>query len=264
MNFHRVLALVQRHTFLIRRSPPRMIEMVFWPVMDLFVWGFLTVYLKKLGPAVPASITFLIGAMIFWDIFFRAQQGVTMSFIEDVWAKNLLNLFVAPLRLTEFLTATYIIGLIKVTIIVLVLSGLALTLYDFNLYNLGLSLIPLCTNLLIMGWAFGMFTTALIVRFGQSVEALAWGIPFLVQPLSAVFYPVSALPGWLQPLSLCLPSTHSFEGMRQVLEGKGFPWEHVLWGLGLNVFFLAAAGWFFILMFDVARERGYLAKFGTQ
>lgn len=263
MKFHRVFALVQRHTFLIRRSPPRMIEMVFWPVMDLFVWGFLTVYLKKI-PEIPASITFLIGAMIFWDIFFRAQQGVTMSFIEDVWSKNLLNLFVAPLRLWEFLAATYIIGLIKVTVIVLVLSGLALSFYDFNLYSLGLSLIPLFANLLVMGWAFGMFTTALIVRFGQSVEALAWGIPFLVQPLSAVFYPVSALPAWLQPLSLCLPSTHSFEGMRQVLEGRGFPLDHVLWGLGLNVLFLAAAGWFFAWMFGIARKRGYLAKFGTQ
>jgi len=241
-----------------------MIEMVFWPVMDLFVWGFLTVYLKKLGPAVPASITFLIGAMIFWDIFFRAQQGVTMSFIEDVWAKNLLNLFVSPLGLDEFLSATYLIGLIKVTVIVLVLSGLAFVFYDFNLYGLGLSLIPLFANLLIMGWAFGMFTTALIVRFGQSVEALAWGIPFLVQPVSAVFYPVSALPAWLQPIALCFPSTHSFEGMRQVLEGKGFPMHHMLWGFGLNILFLLGAGWFFSLMFKVARERGYLAKFGTQ
>jgi len=263
INIHRVFALVQRHTFLIRRSPPRMLEMVFWPVMDLLVWGFLTLYLKKL-PEIPTSIVFLIGAVIFWDIFFRSQQGVTMSFIEDVWARNLLNLFVAPLRSSEFLAATYIIGLIKVTVIVVVLSGISIALYDFNLYSLGLSLIPLFAGLLLMGWAFGMFTTALIIRFGQSVETLAWGIPFLVQPLSAVFYPVTALPTWLQPISWCLPSTHAFEGMRQVLEGRGFPLEHILWSLGLNVIFLAAAGWFFSRMMDKARERGYLAKFGTQ
>ena len=80
MSWRRISALVLRYTYLYRRSVPRVLEMFFWPVMDLLVWGFLTVYLSK-PPAAPSIITFLLGSMIFWDILYRAQQAVTLSFL---------------------------------------------------------------------------------------------------------------------------------------------------------------------------------------
>ena len=137
MNLRHVRALVLRYTFLYTRSVPRVAEMFFWPVMDLLVWGFLTVYLQRLGHAVPAMITFLLGSMIFWDILYRAQQAVTISFLEDIWARNLLNIFVSPIRVSEFVAATYVVGFVKTTIISLVLAGLALRFYHFNLFGWG-------------------------------------------------------------------------------------------------------------------------------
>ena len=264
MSWARIWALVWRYTFLYTRSLPRVAEMFFWPVMDLLVWGLLMVYLQRLPYQVPTVLTFLLGGMIFWDILYRVQQAVTISFLEDIWARNLLNIFVAPVRLSEFIVATWVVGFVKTLVTVAVLTGLAWWLYSFNLYQMGFSLIPLFANLLVMGWSVGMVTTALITRWGQSAEALAWGIPFLIQPLSAVFYPVSVLPRWLQPVALSIPSTHVFEGMRQVLNGGGLAWHYLLWAGALNIVYLILASLFFRFMFGQARKNGLLAKLGTQ
>src|SRR6266481_452345 len=264
MNWGRIRALVLPCTFLYTRSVPRVAEMFFWPVMDLLVWGFITVYLQRLDHKVPATVTFLLGSMIFWDILYRAQQAVTISFLEDIWARNLLNIFVAPVRVGEFIAATYVVGFVKILITVGILAGLAAWLYSWNLFQMGFALIPQFVNLLLMGWAVGMVTTALIMRWGQSAEALAWGIPFLIQPVAAVFYPLSVLPHWVQPISRAIPATYVFEGMRQVLRGEGLSAYYLTWAFSLNVVYLIAAGLFFRYMFGVAREKGLLAKLGTQ
>ncbi|MDR1191732.1 MAG: ABC transporter permease [Verrucomicrobiales bacterium] len=264
MNWSVIFGLVCRYTYIIRRSVPRIIEMLFWPVLDLLVWAFLTMYLRGISHGPPSAVTFLLGAMIFWDVLFRSQQGMTVSFLEDVWTRNIINVFVAPVRVREFLAATALVGLLKVTIIIVLLTALAAALCGFNLLVVGWGLVPLFANLIVMGWGIGMVTTALIMRFGQAVEMLAWAIPFLFQPLSAVFYPVSVLPAWLQPAALALPSTHVFEGMRDVLAGGGFPARHLWWALALNAVFLAAEAGFFLWMYESTREKGYLAKLGTQ
>jgi ABC-2 type transport system permease protein len=160
--------------------------------------------------------------------------------------------------------ATYIVGVARIFVTVGVLASLAYALYSFNIFTLGLSLIPFFINLLLMGWAMGMFTTALIMRWGQASEALAWGIPFLIQPFAAVFYPLDVLPRWLQPVALCIPATHVFEGMRHVLRGEGMPVGDLVAAFGLNILYLIAAAAFFRYMFDVARRKGLLAKLGTQ
>ena len=259
-----------RYTYLYMRSVPRVTEIFFWPLMDLLVWGYLTLYLQQIardGRSIspPANaFLFLIGAMIFWDILYRAQQGVTLSFLEDIWSRNLLNVFVAPVRISEFVIATYIVGFVRILVTAGVLATLAYALYSFNIFTLGFSLIPFFINLLLMGWALGMFTTALIMRWGQASEALAWGIPFLIQPLAAVFYPLDVLPRWLQPVALCIPATHVFEGMRRVLHGEGLRDSDIIAAFALNAVYLVAAAAFFRYMFGVARRKGLLAKLGTQ
>ena len=264
MNWRRVNALVLRYTYLYTRSVPRLIEMFYWPVMDLLVWGFITTYLLRLGNKMPATVTFLLGSMIFWDILFRAQQTVTMSFLEDIWARNLINIFVSPVRVSEFIAATYVVGFVKIMLTAIILVVMAYFLYAFNLFQMGFSLIPLFVNLLLMGWAVGMVTTALIMRLGQSAEALAWGIPFLIQPIAAVFYPLNVLPHWVQPIALLVPATHVFEGMRQVLRGEGLSAHYLVWAFSLNAVYLIIAAAFFRLMFEAARKKGLLAKLGTQ
>jgi ABC-2 type transport system permease protein len=264
MSWSRIWAMVLRHTFLLRRSVPRIVEMLFWPVMDLLVWGFVTRYLESNAVRVPGAVTFLLGSVIFWDILFRAQMAVAVGFLEDQWSRNLLNLFSTPLTPAELATSSFIVGSMRIAFTLVVLILLALFAYDFNLFKLGLSLAPLIVNLLLTGWALGLISTALILRWGQAVEALAWAVPFVIQPISAVFYPVHSLPAWLQPICLALPTTHVFEGMRQVLAGGGFPTGHLLWAFALNGLLIAISFGFFHWMFRVARVKGLLVKLGTQ
>ncbi|HEY4484931.1 MAG TPA: ABC transporter permease [Nitrospiria bacterium] len=262
MKLHRILALVNRHLMLYKRSPQRVMEIVYWPLLDLLVWGFITVYLARFSEGLPAFVTFFLGALILWDILFRAQQGICISFLEEVWSRNLLNLFVSPLRTGEFLAATMLVSIIKVTCAAIVTVSLALLLYDFNIFIIGLSLIPFVVNLVVMGWAVGIFTTGIILRYGQEAEVLAWGLAFLFQPVSAVFYPVSVLPPILQGVARGIPAAHVFEGMRGVIETGRIPLDDLAWASGLNVAYLAGAILFFKGMFYLVRKKGLLARTG--
>lgn len=260
MRIRHIKALVARHTILYLRSVPRLLELFFWPTMDLLLWGFLTMYMLRVNSSAPPLVTFLLGAMIFWDVIYRAQQSVTISYLEDVWSRNLLNVFVAPVRVSEFIAATYIIGLLKVLVIATSLIVMALVFYSFNMLSIGFAIIPLFANLLILGWSMGLATTALLLRWGQAAEALAWAVPFAIQPLSAVFYPVSVLPAWMQPIALAIPSTHVFEGMRQILRGSPLDYWHLFWALFENAIYMAIAAWLFHRMFQEARKHGRLTR----
>ena len=262
MRFDRVWALICRHCYLYRRSPPRLAEIFFWPLLDLIVWGFVTLYLRNF--ALPQFISFFLGALILWDILFRAQQGISVSFLEEVWARNLPNLFVSPMRPSELLVALMAMSVVKLLLAGVVSALVAWWAYSFNIFTIGLSLIPFVLNLMVMGWAIGVVTMATILRYGQEAEMMAWGLAFLVQPVSAVFYPVSVLPGWLQPIALAMPSTHVFEGMRHVIETGQIAVGHLAIAAGLNVVYVALAIALFYRNLRVVREKGLLIRSGSQ
>jgi ABC-2 type transport system permease protein len=260
MNWRRISGLILRYRYLYSRSTFRLMDLFFWPTMDLLVWGFLSMYMMKVNTGAPAAVTFLVGAIIFWDVLYRSQQAVAVSFLEDVWSSNLLNIFIAPIRISEFIAATYCVGLFQAVVVVVLTSVLAWFFYAFNVFTIGIGLLPFLLNLLLMGWWMGMITTGLIVRWGHSAEALAWAVPYLVQPVAAVFYPVSVLPAWLQPVAWALPATHVFEGMRACLRGEPLDWTRVGWAFALNAIYMVLCALFFRKMFDTARNKGLLAK----
>ncbi|HEX9942064.1 MAG TPA: ABC transporter permease [Thermoanaerobaculia bacterium] len=260
--WHRVGTLVMRHLYLYRRSPSRLTEVFFWPVMELLLWGFLTVYLQR--SKVPASIAFLIGAAIFWDILYRSQQAITLSVTEEIWVRNLLNLFIAPVRTFEIMLATCLVGILKSLFIASVLTAIAWFLYAFNLLAVGPALVPFLASLLLFGWAVGMCTMGLVLRFGQAAEALIWGVPFLLQPVSAVFYPVDVLPRWLQAVAWLLPSTYVFEGLRSAIRTGRVDPSFLAISLGMNLVYLALGAAFFGWMLAKVREKGYLSRLGME
>jgi len=258
----RISALLLRYLYLYRRSLPRAMELFFWPVMELLIWGFLTVYLSHV--AVPHAVVFLIGSTILWEVFYRSQMAITLSVSEDIWVRNIMNIFIAPVRVPELLIATCLLGLIRSLLTGVILGVLAQVFYAFDILAVGPALVPFYVSLLLFGWAVGMCTVGVILRFGQAAEALIWGVPFLLQPLSAVFYPVGILPGWLQAVARVFPSTHVFEGMRiALLTGKVEP-SLIATALGLNLVYLAAGAAFFGWMLKRVREKGYLSRLAME
>lgn len=143
------------------------------------------------------------------------------------------------------------------------MASLAFSLYSFNLLTLGFTAALLFANLLLMGWSLGVFTIGFILRFGPPAEGLAWALPFLVQPISAVFYPVNILPNWLQPIAWSVPSTYVFEGMRQIVAQGHMNWHYLQSAFLLNIVYMIICGLVFHFLFEDARNHGYLAKYGT-
>lgn len=262
MKIHRVAAIIARHLYLYRRSLPRIMEIFYWPFLDLVIWGFITLYLAKYQPQVPGFVTFFLGALILWDMLFRSQQGITISFLEELWARNLMNLFASPLTPGEFLTATIAMSIFKVTCVSFVMGICAWVFYGYNVLIIGLWLLPFIVNLVITGWIIGVLTTSLIMRFGQEAEILAWSMVFLFQPISCVFYPLEVLPVWLQGVAWINPAAHVFEGMRAVLSGSGSPLPHLAWAGGLNGVLLIAVVALFYKTFAYCKQQGSLVRVG--
>ena len=260
----RIYAMFLRYLYLHQRSLPRNLEIIFWPVMDLLVWGFVTLYIQKIA-SVPVGgvIVSLIGAMILWDILYRAQQTISIPFMEDQWAHNTINLLISPLRFWEWMVAMICYGIVKITVIIGVLGILAWWFYAYQIWSLGFYFLPLAFNLLLFGWALGIFTTGLLLFWGHTAEALIWGVPFLVQPISAVFYPVEVLPHWLQIVSLSLPSTYVFEGMRAVIQNGSISQTFIWVPFLLNLVYFCLASGALRWMFTKARQAGRLSRLGN-
>ena len=260
MKWHRINALLIRHLYLYKRSFPRIMDIIYWPVMELLVWGFLSLYIDKLGIGGFNAVTVLLGAVIFWDFLNQSQKSVSISFLEEIWEKNLLNIFVTPLRISEFFVSTLLVGLVRLILVGIILATLSFLMYRFNLFELGFALIPFVLNLFLFGWALGLFANAIILRFGTSAQILAWGFLILVQPFSAVFYPVSALPSFIQGIAYLIPSTYVFEGMREVFATGTISSAH-LWGAALaNLIYLILMTTFFFRMFAYVKREGKLLK----
>ncbi len=263
MKLHRIIALIVRYLYLYRRSLPRIMEIFYWPFLDLVIWGFITLYLARYESQIPGFVAFFLGALILWDLLFRSQQGITISFLEELWARNLMNLFASPLKPSEFLAATMAMSIFKVTCVSIVLAICALLFYSYNVIAMGLWLIPFIFNLVFTGWVIGIFTTSLIMRFGQEAEVLAWSMVFLFQPISCVFYPMEVLPGWLQPVAWANPAAHVFEGMRAVLSEGEAPLMNLFWAVGLNALLLVAVVAWFYRTFAYCKDQGLLVRVGT-
>ncbi|MDX2103036.1 MAG: ABC transporter permease [Alphaproteobacteria bacterium] len=262
MSLSRVWALMTRHLYLLRGSWPRLLELAYWPMVQMILWGFITQFFMTHSNWVAQAAGVLIAAVLLWDVLFRAQLGVSVSFLEEMWSRNLGHLFVAPLRPVEFLAALMGMSLVRTTIGLLPAVLVAIPLYHFNLFSLGLPLIAFFANLLVMGWVIGIAVSALILRYGLGAESFAWVAVFALAPISGIYYPVATLPAWLQPLALSLPSTHVFEGMRAVLFQDAFPVVHFVAAIGLNAVLFVVAATAFLIAFQRARTLGKLLQMG--
>lgn len=254
--------MVLRYFYLLRGSFPRIVELAYWPTMQMMIWGFLSQFLYQQSEWFLKAGGVLIAAVLLWDIMFRSNIGIAVSFLEEMWSRNLGQLFASPLRPYEWAVSLLTIAGLRTLIGVLPAALLAIPLYHFSIFTLGLPLIAFFVNLLIFGSAVGLAVSGLVLRYGLGAESLAWAVIFAVAPISGIYYPIEVLPDWLQPIALALPSSHVFEGMRAVLIDKVFPIDHFLWSIGLNVIAIGLGMAAFLYAFHNARRRGQLLQMG--
>ncbi len=259
----RIWGLMYRHLALYRRSWPRLLELSYWPVLQMCIWGFTARFLAtRMGSGAALAGATLLGGVLLWEVALRSQMGVAISFLEEMWSRNLGHVFVSPMRPWELVAALICMSVIRMMAGVLPAILVAWLLYAYNLFALGPVVVLFFMNLMIMGWAVALGVVSLILRHGAGAEALAWSVLFGLTPFSAVFYPVSVLPKLMQPIALALPSAHVFEGMRAVLLNGEVRWDHLIAAFALNAVWLAGAAVLFARQFRQARLRGALMSIG--
>jgi ABC-2 type transport system permease protein len=256
----RVHALVLRYVLLVGRDPSRVVDLVMWPFIDITIWGFLTLYVNQTGSKLPNAMAIFLGGAILWNVFLRAAQDASVSFLDDVWARSIVTLFASPLRLVEYGASLMVVGVIKVILGLSVMGVTAWLLYAFDLFTFGPWLLPFAANLVLFGYTIGLLALAAIVRFGGRWQILAWSLPWIVMPVSSVYWPESVLPPSVRLAAQASPMNHVFEGMRAVITTGTMP----LWRLGaataLNLVYLTLTAALVARVFRNALDRGALPK----
>ncbi len=252
-----------RHIALYRRSWPRLLELAYWPTLQMCIWGFTaSFFATRLANPGMMAVGVLLGGVLLWEVALRSQMGVAISFMEEMWSRNLGHLFVSPLRPWELVAALLGMSVIRMLAGVLPAIAVAYLLYAFNLFAMGPILVLFFANLMIMGWAVALGVVSLILRHGAGAEALAWSVLFGLTPFAAVFYPVAVLPRAMQAVAFLVPASHIFEGMRGALLDGVIRWDQLIAAFVLNIAWMVAAGVLFSRQLRQARLRGALLSVG--
>ena len=262
ISMQRIGAMILRYWYLLMSSWPRLLELLYWPALQVITWGFLQLYIAQNANFFARAGGTLIGAVILWDILFRGQLGFSISFLEEMWARNLGNLMMSPLKPIEFLIALMIMSLIRLAIGIIPMTLLAMIFFDFNLYGIGLPLVAFFCNLIFTSWAVGIFVSGLVLRHGLGAESIVWTLMFGVMPLACIYYPVSVLPHWLQYVAWSLPPTYVFEGMRALLMQRVFRGDLMAQALAINAVLIVASFTIFLALLRSAKRHGSLIQGG--
>lgn len=261
-SFRRMNAIVLRHYYLLRSSWARVLELAYWPVINMTLWGFMTVFLVGQSSLFAQATGLLLAAILLWDVLFRSQLGLGLAFLEEVWSRNLGHILVSPIRPYEYIAALFVVALMRVLIGVGPAALLAWGLYDYSIFTLGLPLIAFFVNLIVLGWAIGLAINGLILRFGLGAESMAWMALFVLAPICGIYYPLSVLPEWLRWIAYAIPASYIFEGMRAVLIEKTFRVDYVAIAALLNLVYIAGGVVAFLYCFKAARRRGLILQIG--
>jgi ABC-2 type transport system permease protein len=261
MTARRVTAVARWHWLGTIQSPTRLIDMFFWPVVDLTLWGLITAFLEDQDIHLAVPVAFLLGGLLLWDIVFRTKNGIAVAFLSESHWHNVVNLMASPLDPSEYLAGVVLYALSRAAVSWVMMIVLAVVLFAFNVVALGPVLVLYVGLLLMFGVALSLVVLGLVLRFGEAVEEMAWAIAGVVVPFAAVFYPLSALPGWARAVGRAMPPAWVFESMRSVLAGRPAGQGQLVIALLLNVVYIAAAGLFAGVMLGVFRRRGFVTRY---
>ena len=262
MKFHRMYALYLRHIYLIKGSLPRILDLIYWPTIQIVLWGFISKFFTLYSDFYNHTVGIILSSAILYDFLFRSSISFNMLFLEEIWSRNFTNLFVAPLKVSEIIAALTATALIRTLIGMVPAILLATPFFGVSLFNLGPSLILLFLSLYLFGITLGLLVTSGLLRYGPAFENIAWSSLFLLAPLGCVYYPLSILPDWLQALAKILPLVYIFEEVRSILLNNAVNYSNIIIALKLNLVYFISAVLIFYLAFYGARKKGTLINVG--
>ena len=262
MNFHKIYGLSLRHIYLIKSSFPRILDLIYWPTIQIFLWGFISKFFTIESTYYSNTVGIILTAAILYDFLFRTSISYNMMFLEEIWSRNFTNLFIAPIKISEIIAALTLTAIIRTLIGLIPAALLAIPLFGVSIFNLGPPLLLLLLSLYIFGIALGLLVTAGLIRFGPSFENIAWASLFFLAPLGCIYYPIEILPEWLQTISKALPLVHVFEEMRNILIYDIVSYKQIIKSISISFIYFIVGIVIFYCSYFGARVRGTLINIG--
>jgi ABC-2 type transport system permease protein len=264
MNLQRIYAIFLRQIYLIKGTATRFIQIFIWITMDIVLWGFISKYLSGVASTGLSLVPLLLGAVLLWDFLIQVMQGVTMSFFEDVWSRNFLNIFASPLKISEYVTGLVLTGIGRSLLALIAMLILANLVFGLSVFVYGASLALFLLILFLSGIALGILGISIVLRFGPAAEWFVWPIPALLSPFVGVFYPLATLPPWMQAVGHLLPPSYVFAGIRSIVSGGSFPATTLLWGIVLAIVYIVAAYSIFAAVYRKTVRTGLIARYSAE
>ncbi len=262
MNWNKIFALCLRHIYLIKGSFPRILDLIYWPTIQIFLWGFISKFFTLSSTYYENTVGIILSAAILYDFLFRSSISYNMMFLEEIWSRNFTNLFIAPIKLNEIITALSLTAIFRTLIGLVPASIIAIPLFGVSIFKLGLPLVFLLITLYIFGVTLGLLVTAGLIRFGPSFENIAWASLFFLAPLGCIYYPIDILPYWLQIIAELLPLVHIFEEMRNILIYDIVNYYQILKASLISFIYFFLGIFIFYWSYSGAKERGTLINMG--
>jgi len=243
-------------------SWPRLIETMFWPIINVLMLGFASLYLVRTFTTATVIASVFIAGSLLNEIMTRTGMGMMVMFLEEIWSRNLGHLFTSPLGIADYIIGTLGFSFMKSIVSIGPAVALAMVLFHFSLFGLGAPVIAYAVLLIMNGWWYGLLVISLLLRFGLAAEWMAWMSLWLVVPLVAPYYPVAILPGWMQIISWSLPATYVFESMKSLIGHNELHGDYLLKAFALNIAYFIGASFVFYRAYQGARRRGGLLQVG--
>jgi ABC-2 type transport system permease protein len=248
-----------QEVFITTRSVEVIVDLPLWSLITVVVFGFVTRFLATVMNPTIAQYLYL--GTLMWEIMRVTQYSMSLSVLWNVWSHNLSNMFIAPLTMLEYVVAQMVSGAVKALVLFALVSLIAAFVFDFNLLSMGFGTLALAfLNLLWFAYSIGLFILGIILRLGTRIQALAWGLVLIFQPLTAAYYPLSVMPPTLQTVARAFPPTYVFEAARASLSAPEVRWDWTLTAAFENLLYFILAVWFFQYMYRRSRETGQFAR----
>ena len=262
MNLGKIYALALRHLYLIGNSLPRIIDLIYWPTVQIFLWGFISKFFTLNSDYYSNTVGIILTAAILYDFLFRVSISFNMMFLEEIWSRNFTNLFIAPIKLSEIIASLTLTAILRALIGMVPAAIIAIPLFGVSVFELGLPLLFLLLSLYLFGVTLGLLVTSGLLRFGPSFENIAWASLFFLAPLGCIYYPLDILPISLQFVAKGLPLVHIFEEMRNILLNDVVNYLDIFKAISISMLYFVFGVIIFYVSFYGAKIRGTLINMG--
>lgn len=258
----RLWALALRHIYLHLGSWPRVVEMMYWPLVNIASWGFTSIYLTQKFTGIQVVGSTMVAAVVLMEFFMRPTMMALTLFMEELWSRNLGHLFASPLKTGEYAVGLMLVTFVRASIALIPLLIVARYVFGFSILSLGWTVVAYIPLMMLNGCFYGLLIVALILRLGLSAEWLAWMATWLLSPFLAPYFPVSVLPGFMQKISWSLAPTYVFDSLRQQLATGLWNSTDVMISAAITLVYGIMAALLFRLAYRNALKNGRLLQNG--